>query len=67
MGRHAQVQGVEGHREDQGPGREPEEGGQNAVAEQGHGEEKGGSDEHFEQAAREASFKVCVGVGKKVT
>ncbi len=65
MGRDAQVQGVEGHREDQGPDREREEGGQNAVAEQRHGEEKGGADQHIEQAAREASFEVRVGCGER--
>ena len=64
MGRDAQVQGVEGHREDHGPDRKREEGGQNAVAEHPHGEEKSGTDQHIEQAACEASFKVRVGCGK---
>ena len=57
------VKGIEGHREDQGPDREQEERGQNAVAEQRHGEKKGGTDQHLEQAARQASFEVCVGCG----
>jgi hypothetical protein len=30
-------------------------------SEQRHGEKKGGTDQHLEQAAREASFEVCVG------
>ena len=64
MGGDAQVQGVEGYCEDQGPDREREEGGQNAVAEQRHGKEKGGTDQHFEQAARQASFKFWVGCGE---
>ena len=50
--------------EDLGPGREREEGGQNAVAEQRHGKEKGGTDQHFEQAARKAPFKFCVSCGR---
>jgi len=61
MGRDAQVQGIEGHREDHGPDRKREEGRQNAVAEQHHSEEKRGTDQHIEQAAREASFEVHVG------
>ena len=65
MGRDAQVQGVEGHREDHGPDREREEGGQDAVAEQRHGEEKSGTDQHLEQAVSEASFEVRVGCGER--
>ena len=61
----AQVQGVEGHREDQGPDREREEGGQNAVAEQRQREENGGADQHIEQAAGEASFEIRVGCGER--
>jgi hypothetical protein len=61
MGRDAQMKGVEGHREDHGPDREREEGGQDALAEHRHGEEKRGTDENLEQAAREASFEVRVG------
>ena len=65
MGCDAHVQGVEGHREDQGPDREREEGGQNAVAEQCHGEEKNGTDQHIEEAAREALFKIGIGCGER--
>ena len=65
MGRNAHLERAEGHREDQGPDRERQEGSQNAVAEQCHCEEKGGTNQHIEQAAREASFEVGVGCGER--
>ena len=60
----AQVQGVEGHREYQGPDRDGEEGSQNPVAEQGHREEKRSTDQHIEQAARKATIAEMFGAAR---
>ena len=60
-GSDAQVQGVEGHRKDNGPDRERHERSQDAIAEHRHGQEKCGPDQNVEQPAGEATFDVRVG------
>ena len=65
IGSDAQVQGVEGHREDQGPDREQEKGGQNTVTEQRHSKENSGADQRIKKTAREPLFEVRVGCGER--